>query len=278
MFPETVKNLSTYTFRNDVKIAGLEHGGGRNSYDFSARCHIAPLGQWGVPDRKAENYFSYSPYSYCAGDPINYIDPDGNVIIFINGMHTGDGGKPEYWGGIDALIKEEFNDKKALYYDGALGGAKDVPNNFNPETRSTYGYSTGFHDAPEIISNLEEGESIKFITHSMGASYAKGFIAGMKSYGKVNDIDISSKIEFEIDFAPFQPKGQRAVDGINTITIQHYCDGIALPLKMENAREYVTHEDVPQTFFNLFKEHFITSFIDDLVNVKQYLKDQLPQQ
>ena len=54
-----------------------EHGGGRNSYDFSARCLIAPMGQWGVPDRKAEKYFSYSPYSYCAGDPINRIDPDG---------------------------------------------------------------------------------------------------------------------------------------------------------------------------------------------------------
>ena len=54
-----------------------EHGGGRNSYDFSARCLIAPLGQWGVPDPQAEKYFSYSPYSYCAGDPINRIDPDG---------------------------------------------------------------------------------------------------------------------------------------------------------------------------------------------------------
>lgn len=60
-----------------------EHGGGRNSYDFSARCLIAPLGQWGVPDPKAEKYFSYSPYSYCAGDPINYIDPIGMQRYFI---------------------------------------------------------------------------------------------------------------------------------------------------------------------------------------------------
>ncbi|MDE6703768.1 MAG: hypothetical protein K2K00_08845, partial [Muribaculaceae bacterium] len=57
-----------------------EHGGGRNSYDFSARCLIAPLGQWCVPDREAEKYFSFSPYSYCAGDPINYIDPDGMEV------------------------------------------------------------------------------------------------------------------------------------------------------------------------------------------------------
>ena len=56
-----------------------EHAGGRNSYDFSARCLISPIGQWGVPDRQAESFYPYSPYSYCASDPINNIDPDGKA-------------------------------------------------------------------------------------------------------------------------------------------------------------------------------------------------------
>ena len=81
MFPETVKNLSTYTFLYGGKER--EHGGGRNSYDFSARCLIAPLGQWGVPDRKAEKYYPLSIYSYCGGDPINRIDDDGKEIIVL---------------------------------------------------------------------------------------------------------------------------------------------------------------------------------------------------
>ena len=54
-----------------------EHGGGRNTYDFSARSLIAPLGQWCVPDRKAEKTPGQSIYSFCGGDPINNIDPDG---------------------------------------------------------------------------------------------------------------------------------------------------------------------------------------------------------
>ena len=251
-----------------------EHAGGRNSYDFSARCLISPLAQWGVPDRKAEKYYPLSVYSYCGGDPINYIDPTGNVIIFINGMHTGDGGKPEYWGGIDSQIKTDFNDEKALYYDGSLGGKNGLTDNLNPAIRHAYGYNVGMQDAPNIISNLEEGETIKFVTHSMGASYAKGFIAGMKSYGKVNDIDISSKIEFEVDFAPFQPKGQRAADGINTITIQHFCDGIALPVDMPNADNHVTHENVHPTIISVFSEHSITSFIDDLKKIWEFLNTQ----
>lgn len=53
-----------------------EHAAGRNTYDFSARC-LTPYGNWNVNDQKAEKYYNLSPYSYCAGDPINFIDPDG---------------------------------------------------------------------------------------------------------------------------------------------------------------------------------------------------------
>ena len=233
------------------------------------------IGQWGVHDRKAEKYYPLSIYSYCGGDPINYIDPDGNVIIFINGMHTGDGGKPEYWGGIDSKIQDIAKDHKALYYDGATGGNSGLPDNLNPQTRQAPGFAAGMANASEIISNLKDGETIKFVTHSMGAAYAKGFIEGMRTYGEQNDIDVLVKIRVEIDFAPYQPTKQKGIDGIKTIVVQHFCDGIALPLEMTNAQRFITHENAPQTFFNLFKEHSIKSFLDDLENVKLYLRDNL---
>lgn len=56
-----------------------EHAGGRNSYDFSARCLISPLAQWGVPDQLGEKTPWLSVYSYFGGDPINYIDPAGRA-------------------------------------------------------------------------------------------------------------------------------------------------------------------------------------------------------
>ena len=56
-----------------------EHAGGRNSYDFGARC-LTPYGNWGVVDRYAEKFYPISPYSYCGGDPTNHIDKDGNVL------------------------------------------------------------------------------------------------------------------------------------------------------------------------------------------------------
>ena len=60
-----------------------EHGGGRNTYDVSARSLIAPLGQWCVPDRLSEKTPEQSIYSYCGGDPINYVDPNGMQRYFI---------------------------------------------------------------------------------------------------------------------------------------------------------------------------------------------------
>ena len=37
-------------------------------------------GRWHVMDPLCEKYYDVSPYAYCAGDPVNAIDPDGKSI------------------------------------------------------------------------------------------------------------------------------------------------------------------------------------------------------
>ena len=39
-------------------------------------------GVWSSPEPLATNYASFSPFAYCKGDPVNYIDPDGKLVIF----------------------------------------------------------------------------------------------------------------------------------------------------------------------------------------------------
>ena len=39
------------------------------------------LGTWMAPDPMAEKYPGLSPFVYCAGDPVNVVDPDGNRIV-----------------------------------------------------------------------------------------------------------------------------------------------------------------------------------------------------
>ena len=50
---------------------------GVNLYDFNARTYAADIARFMQPDPKAGDYHWLSPYAYCGGDPINFIDPTG---------------------------------------------------------------------------------------------------------------------------------------------------------------------------------------------------------
>lgn len=45
--------------------------------DFGARLYAPTFGRWIVPDPASEKYYDISPYAYCANDPVNLVDPDG---------------------------------------------------------------------------------------------------------------------------------------------------------------------------------------------------------
>ena len=55
----------------------LDRENGWDSYDVHARWLTSPIAQWTTQDKKVEKYFSWSPYSYCQGDPVNRIDKNG---------------------------------------------------------------------------------------------------------------------------------------------------------------------------------------------------------
>ena len=49
-----------------------------NMYDFGARMFdVAGVPMWTSVDPLAEKYYNVSPYSYCAGNPVMLVDPDG---------------------------------------------------------------------------------------------------------------------------------------------------------------------------------------------------------
>ncbi len=54
---------------------------GLNLYDYSARQYDATFGQFTSMDPLCEKYYHISPYTYCAGNPVKYVDPDGRILL-----------------------------------------------------------------------------------------------------------------------------------------------------------------------------------------------------
>ena len=55
-------------------------------YDYGVRKHMPELGRWASIDALAEKYETASPFAYVLNNPINAVDPDGQLVIYVNGL------------------------------------------------------------------------------------------------------------------------------------------------------------------------------------------------
>ena len=277
----------------DQAIGGTPFGW----YDYGARFYDPELGRWHVMDGKAELYWHVTPYAYALNTPNNAIDPNGHIVVFINGNHYGDGGKAAYWrqyettfkgyepvgsryAGVyekrevyafDKEVMDRLGDHKAIYRDGAVGGwapLNHLTGGSYSNTRQYSGYCQGLEDAPAIIDNLERDksgniiESIKIITHSMGGAYGKGYVLAIIEYAKKHGIN-SNLIAFEADFAPFQPGGQTAVNGVPTFQFSNDNDPVANNSLLGSPFARIKGANVT-TDSNPNKGHSIFDFMDKI--------------
>lgn len=72
---------STEPLAQERKYGGkeLELTAGANWYDFGARLQRPDLCRFQTMDPLAEKYYGVSPYAYCGGNPVMYIDPSGEA-------------------------------------------------------------------------------------------------------------------------------------------------------------------------------------------------------
>ena len=99
--------------KEEQSFGGLDLG----KVDFGARQYDPFTAGWTTIDPMAEKYVSLSPYSYCAGDPVNIVDPQGDTLfvkhrketlMYLNGLFYYSDGK-EYTGRVGGFLKRVDN-------------------------------------------------------------------------------------------------------------------------------------------------------------------------
>ncbi|MCM1502160.1 MAG: RHS repeat-associated core domain-containing protein [Bacteroidales bacterium] len=72
--PTLQSNLWRYNGKELQTFAGIPY------IDYGAKMYDYDTGRWFVPDPLAEKYYSVSPYAFCCGNPVNFVDPNGKVV------------------------------------------------------------------------------------------------------------------------------------------------------------------------------------------------------
>ncbi len=121
----------------------LDSHNGLNLYDYHARQYDPALGRFTTMDPLAEQYYSTSPYAYCANNPVRYIDPTG--MAWRPTYDTADG--VEVINGYEWIEEEEsYNEDgtlKAGLYTQAIFFSTNWGNKaFNKNSNKNMGSST----------------------------------------------------------------------------------------------------------------------------------------
>ncbi|MBR4619697.1 MAG: hypothetical protein IKO46_01810 [Salinivirgaceae bacterium] len=78
-------NASLKTTANRYRYNGKEEIAADATSDYGARQYSAEFCQWLQVDPLAEKYYSWSPYNFCVGNPLRFVDSDGRKVRFANG-------------------------------------------------------------------------------------------------------------------------------------------------------------------------------------------------
>ena len=79
----TSTNQGFQPFKYNGKELDRVHG--LDWYDYGARRYDPAFAQFTQMDPFSEKYPHLSPYAYCAGNPVRYVDPDGQRIWIVDG-------------------------------------------------------------------------------------------------------------------------------------------------------------------------------------------------
>ena len=167
--------------------------------DFGARLYAPNLGRWITPDPESEKYYDFSPYAYCANDPVNMVDPDGehiwgidvdgniNMIDEDESQHIlyaidSDGNKT---GAYLSLSSDDlFAELEKIFGEVKTDGEK---NNLLSKASSTH-----VNDIFKLFVFSSENTNVEWVVHRKGDEYTIGTIHNAENSGNYQDYGLDA--------------------------------------------------------------------------------------
>ena len=143
----------------------LDKQNGLNMYDFGARLFdVAGVPMWTSVDPLAEKYYNVTPYSYCAGDPVNKLDPDGREKI--------DALDPNIANNKEQIkASENFSDEKDVINVWAHGSSNgmtvyDKENGTTSHIKDAKSFASFLDKNSNVWKNRDESQNVTIVLHS----------------------------------------------------------------------------------------------------------------
>ena len=137
--------------------------------DFGARLYDPRSAAWLSQDPMAEKYYYISPYAYCAGDPLNLVDPEGTDWLFqnesqqyiwfdnvVSGKDTPDGYEYVGWRDIDILRHMGFS-QLVQHQEIAVFGQFPSDDKLQPVAQISFSVTVSL--SPTIIYSEQESSA-----------------------------------------------------------------------------------------------------------------------
>ena len=158
---------------------------GYNNFQF--RMYDGKIGRWLSKDSKHQ--FS-SLYIGMGNNPANAVDPDGQLIIFVNGFYLPFGSSGASYWNFANKIEDALGDHNALFADGNSG--------LIPFGRYVDGYMWAKQNIDVIYAEYVKTGTLEIVSHSMGDAYSLGIKDYVETYGM--------NVNLHVAIAPFQSK------------------------------------------------------------------------
>ncbi len=252
-----------YRFSFNGKEKDNEVKGDGNSLDFGGRIYDPRIGRWLSLDPLAQNYPYATPYNFVLNTPIQAKDPDGKLVIFINGYRGSDAVKDDfkdpfgtrrsitrffteekiykndhfnYWGSLADKFMQRIGDYNAVYADGSSHAL----------STEAYRNERGKEAGEALLKKIEAGEvtmkageTIKLVSHSQGGAYAAGMAEVLVKAGY--------KVEVSYNIAPKQPGDIKNSDQISRIVQYSSPDDFIAPQSSMPGADEIRNDVVPSS-------------------------------